>query len=108
MRKLANLEEVTELKGQKKTVFMFTTTWCGDCTYIKPFIPEIEANFSDFTFIEVDRDDHMEFAQELNVMGIPSFVVYNENELVGDFISADRKTQEEIEAFLTEVNEKLA
>ena len=108
MRKLTNLEEVTELKGQKKTVFMFTTTWCGDCTYIKPFIPEIEANFSDFTFIEVDRDDHMEFAQELNVMGIPSFVVYNENEIVGDFISADRKTQEEIEAFLTEVNEKLA
>lgn len=108
MRKLTTAEDLTALKGQKKTVFMFTTTWCGDCTYIKPFMPEIEANFSDFTFVEVDRDEHLEFAQELNVMGIPSFVVYNENDVAGDFISADRKTPEEIEAFLTDVQTKLA
>lgn len=107
MKKLTDANDITELKQRRKIVFMFTTTWCGDCTFIKPFIPAIEETFSDFTFVEVDRDEHMDFAQELDVMGIPSFVVFHENDVVGRFVSKDRKTQEEIEAFLTTVNENI-
>lgn len=108
MEILTTIDQLNQLKASERTVFMFTTTWCGDCTYIKPFIPSIEAHFPDFTIVEVDRDQFMDFAQELGVMGIPSFVVYHQNEKFGDFISADRKTQEEIEAFLTEINQKLS
>ncbi|AZP05021.1 thioredoxin family protein [Jeotgalibaca ciconiae] len=108
MKLLTNTEEAAKLKQEERVVFMFTTTWCGDCTFIKPFIPEIEKNFPEFTFIEVDRDQHLDFAEELSIMGIPSFVAYHNNDIVGRFISKDRKTQEQIEDFLKEVNETIA
>lgn len=39
-------------------------------------MPEIEAEFSDFKFLLVDRDENIDFCQEMFVMGIPSFIVY--------------------------------
>lgn len=103
MKKLTDANQIAELKQRKRMVFMFTTTWCGDCTFIKPFIPAIEERFDEYTFVEVDRDEQMDFAQELDIMGIPSFVVYHQNHVVGRFVSKDRKTQDEIEDFLTQV-----
>lgn len=107
MKKLIDANEIPTLMSHKKVVFLFTATWCGDCTFIKPFMPAVEETFNDFTFVEVDRDEHLDFAQELGIMGIPSFVVYNENEVVGRFVSKDRKTQEEIEDFLTQVKQNI-
>lgn len=107
MKKLTDEFEITELKTRRKLIFMFTATWCGDCTYIKPFIPAIEQRFDDFTFVEVDFDEFSDFAKELDINGIPSFVVFNESKEVGRFVSPDRKNQEEIEAFLTQVNDNI-
>ncbi|UJF15182.1 thioredoxin family protein [Jeotgalibaca sp. MA1X17-3] len=107
MKKVTNENEIAELKTRKKLVFVFTTTWCGDCTYIKPFIPAIEQRFEDFTFVEVDRDEFLDFANELDVNGIPSFVVFHEREQVGRFVSPNRKHQEEIEDFLNQVNDNI-
>lgn len=107
MKKLTDANEILELKSRKKLVFMFTTTWCGDCTYIKPFIPAIEERFHDFSFVEVDRDEFMDFAEELEIIGIPSFVVFNQNKEVGRLVSKDRKHQDEIEAFLTQVADNI-
>lgn len=101
------LEKLQELKQAEKTVYLFTTTWCGDCHYIKPFMPEIVEKFADFTFVEVDRDEFMPFAQEHSVMGIPSFITYNKGEEVSRWVNGDRKTQEEIEAYLKETREKI-
>lgn len=101
------LEKLQELKQAEKTTFLFTTTWCGDCHYIKPFMPEVEEQFSDFNIIEVDRDEYMPFAQEHGVMGIPSFITYNNGEEVSRWVNGDRKTQEEIENYFSETREKI-
>lgn len=101
------LENLEQLKQGEKTVFLFTTTWCGDCHYIKPFMPEVAAKFPDFTIVEVDRDANMDFAQAQGVMGIPSLITYHQGEEVSRFVSRDRKTQEEIENYLIETNEKI-
>jgi hypothetical protein len=37
----------------------------------------------------------------LSVFGIPSFVAFKNGQEAGRFVSKDRKTQEEIEEFLT-------
>ena len=49
--------------------------WCGDCRYLKPFLPEIEAENPEFTFILIDRDAYMDLAKVWDVYGIPSLVV---------------------------------
>ena len=60
----ATIEELATLVNREgKTVFLFTADWCGDCRFLKPLLPEIEAENPDFTFVEVNRDDYMEVAK---------------------------------------------
>lgn len=99
MEKLQHAEQFYALRDAGKTAFVFTTSWCPDCHFIKPFMPEVEANFGDYRFVEVDRDDFIDLCQSLDVLGIPSFIVYDKGQEIGRFVSKDHKTQEEIEAF---------
>ena len=100
MRELKSLEEVQVEKNNGKTIFFFTADWCGDCVYIKPVMPEIEAAHPDFTFIQVDRDEFIDLCGELSIMGIPSFVAFENDKETGRFVNKDRKTQAEIESFI--------
>lgn len=96
-------EELATFVEKGKNVFFFTADWCGDCVFIKPQLPEIEANFAEFTFIEVDRDQYLDLAVEWGIMGIPSLVVLEDGQELGRLVNKDRKTQAEIETFLTSV-----
>lgn len=83
-----------------KYVLFFTADWCPDCNFIKPAMPEIEADFADWTFLKVDRDENIDLAAELGIMGIPSFVAYDNGQEVGRFVNKDRKTKQQVEDFL--------
>lgn len=100
MKKLESIEQYKELIQNGKTVLMFSADWCPDCRVIEPILPEIENKYPDYTFIYVDRDQFIDLCIELDIFGIPSFVAYNNGGEIGRFVSKDRKTQEEIEAFM--------
>lgn len=100
MRELKSIEEFQVEKNKGKNIFFFTADWCGDCVYIKPVMPEIEAAHPDFTFIQVDRDEFIDLCGELSIMGIPSFVAFENGKETGRFVNKDRKTQAEIESFI--------
>ncbi|MDQ0215042.1 thiol-disulfide isomerase/thioredoxin [Oikeobacillus pervagus] len=104
MEKLKSIEEFSTLKNSGKYIFLFTADWCPDCQVIKPFLPEIEESYSQFTFIYVDRDDFIDLCGELDVFGIPSFLAYDHGQELGRFVSKDRKSREEIEQFLESLN----
>ena len=87
------------LKGQ--VVLMFTADWWPDCQFIKPAMPEVEKDFADFKFYAVDRDENLDLATELNVMGIPSFIAYRDGQEIGRFVNKDRKTKQQVEDFLS-------
>ena len=63
-------------------------------------MPSIEAAYPYLTFVQIDRDQYLEVAKLWDVYGIPSFVVVEKGQELGRFVSRDRKTKEEIEAFL--------
>lgn len=81
-------------------VLFFTAGWCPDCRFIKPFMPQIEKDFPTMTFLQIDRDENIDLAKEMDVFGIPSFVVYRDGKEAGRFVNKDRKTKEEVEKFL--------
>ena len=85
------------------TVFFFTADWCGDCVYIKPVMPEIEAAFPNYRFVQVDRDEFIDLCAEWNIFGIPSFIVTNQGKEVGRLVNKARKTKEEVVKFLEEL-----
>ena len=91
----ANIEELASfVKREGKTVFFFTAEWCGDCRFIKPFLPEIEA----------ENPDYMEVAKKWDVYGIPSLVVLENGQEIGCFVNRERKTQTQINEFLAQLN----
>ncbi len=100
MKTLESVEQFNELKQNEKVIFVFSAGWCPDCTFIEPFLPELVAENPEYKFVEVDRDEFMELAQEYDIFGIPSFLAFDEGKEVGRFVSKDRKTKEEIQAFI--------
>ena len=82
---------------------VFSADWCPDCQVLKAALPSLEEEFGDrYDFAIIDRDQYMNLAQEFDVMGIPSFVVLKNDNVIGTFISKFRKTRAEIASFLEE------
>ncbi|ARD06509.1 thiol reductase thioredoxin [Lactobacillus amylolyticus] len=102
------MEEIKELNQTKldeitksgRVVLEFSATWCPDCRFLDPFLPEIEEDFSDSKFYKIDRDGSIDVAKKLNIMGIPSFVVYQDGQEIGRLVNKDRKTKQQVEDFL--------
>lgn len=100
MEKLQSQEQFAELKQGERTVFLFSADWCPDCRVIDPLLPGIEVDYPEYEFVYVDRDQFIDICAEHDIFGIPSFLVYSEGVEKGRFVSKDRKTREEITAFL--------
>lgn len=105
MQSITNHEQWRALiHGERRTVFMFSAQTCPDCIYLEPVLPEIEKDFPDFDFYQVDRDEFIDDCLSLGVMGIPSFIVFEKGKEIGRFVSKFRKSKEEIENFLRSIN----
>ncbi|WP_395390447.1 MULTISPECIES: thioredoxin family protein [Levilactobacillus] len=92
--------ELQDVVKDGKTMLFFSATWCPDCAFSKPAMPEIEAEYSDYKFVAVDRDENIDLAIELNVFGIPSFIAYEDGKEIGRLVNKDRKTKAEVEEFI--------
>ncbi|GAX02649.1 thiol-disulfide isomerase/thioredoxin [Secundilactobacillus pentosiphilus] len=102
MEKLPKMtkDQLLEKIKDGRYMLFFSATWCPDCAFIKPSMPAIEAEYPDFKFLSVDRDENIDLAVELNVLGIPSFIAYNNGEEIGRFVNKDRKTKQQVEEFI--------
>lgn len=103
METLQSVEQFNELKQGPATIFVFSADWCGDCRFIEPFMPEVVEKFTAYKFIYVNRDEFIDLCVENDIFGIPSFLAYKNGEEVGRYVSKDRKTQEQIEQFITQL-----
>ncbi|WP_436859765.1 thioredoxin family protein [Staphylococcus caeli] len=102
MKQLESEQQFEELK-QQQTVFLFTADWCPDCKVIEPELPQLEAKYTEYTFISVDRDKFMDICIDHGIMGIPSFLVFKNGEQIGSYIGKERKTIAQIDSFLAEL-----
>ncbi|WP_139489083.1 thioredoxin family protein [Brevibacillus dissolubilis] len=92
------------IASEKPVVVKFYTTWCPDCHRIDPFMPELEEAYKDkLDMISLDRDNFPDLSQELNIMGIPSFVAFQNGKETVRFVSKLAKSRQEIEQYLDRV-----
>lgn len=105
MEAVQSIEQFEQLKQEERVIFLFTADWCPDCRVIEPVMPTIAVDYPEYEFYTVDRDQFIDLCTELGIMGIPSFIAYHEGEEAGRFVSKDRKTQAEIEAFINGLSE---
>ncbi len=100
-----NLITITSMEDYSKailgkSILVFSTTWCPDCHFLKTFIDDLVNDNQDWTFYYIDRDQMIDLCVDLEVMGIPSFIAYQDGKEVGRFVSKLRKTQSEIQSFI--------
>ena len=102
MDKLVEIKTIEEFDNIRvdKTIIMFTADWCPDCMFVKPFIGDIVDANPEYKFYMINRDNMIDLCKDLDILGIPSFVAYNDKEERGRFVSKLRKTKEEIQAFI--------
>ncbi|PLR68556.1 MULTISPECIES: thioredoxin family protein [Bacillaceae] len=100
MEKLQSMDQYQEVIGQEHVILMFSADWCPDCRFIDPFLPELQAENSDYTFYYVDRDKFIDLCAALSVFGIPSFVAFHKGQETGRYVNKERKTKEQIQEFI--------
>lgn len=101
MKSINNMEEFYEVVEKDQVSFIyFYTVWCPDCFAVKPYLPKLEEEFTDVVFYMMNRDADLELSKHLNIYGIPSFLMYKSNKEIGRFVSKDRKTHKEVQAFI--------
>ncbi|GGI40443.1 thioredoxin family protein [Mammaliicoccus stepanovicii] len=103
MKQLTSIEEFKALI-KDPTIVMFTASWCPDCHFIDPDLPALEEKYNHYQFISVDRDEFIDLCQEVGVMGIPSFIAYDNEVELGRYVGKERKTIPEISAFIDGLN----
>ncbi len=97
----SSLEEIASYVEQDgKKVFCLFSRLVWGLSLPQAFLPEIEAENPEFTFILIDRDAYLDLAKVWDVYGIPSLVVLEKNKEIGRFVNRDRKTKAQITAFL--------
>ncbi|MDD9271301.1 thioredoxin family protein [Paenibacillus sp. GCM10023248] len=102
MLKISNEQAFQEqISKPGLTVAVFKATWCKDCHFIDPFMPSVEEAYAGrIAFIELDRDEVPDLCEQLNILGIPSFIAFQGGKELVRFVSKLRKTRDEIEQFL--------
>ena len=90
-----NKENFTETVGSNKPVLVdYWAEWCGPCKMVAPILEEVASDMSDkLTVGKVDVDENQELAAQLNIMSIPTLVLFKDGEVVDQVIGALSKSQ---------------
>ena len=88
------------------TVIKYDATWCPDCKNLDRFIgPIIEEN-SDKQFFAMDAEEFQNIAEDNQVRGIPSLLIYKDGAKVAHLHSKFAKTPGEIREYLRTLESK--
>ena len=90
-----NKENFTETVGSNKTVLVdYSAEWCGPCKMVAQILEEVASDMSEkLTVGKVDVDANQELAAQLNIMSIPTLVLFKDGEIVDQAIGALSKAQ---------------
>lgn len=71
-------EKIKELKDDAGTVLVeFYASWCLHCQKMMPVVEDVRALLEGSANVyQFDIDDNQEFAEELDVSNIPTFIVF--------------------------------
>ncbi|WP_138495619.1 thioredoxin family protein [Paenibacillus pinistramenti] len=83
------------------TVIKFDATWCPDCKNLDRFIGSIIEENSDKQFYALDVEQLEQVAQENEVRGIPSLLVYKDGQKIAHLHSKYAKTPGQIREYLS-------
>ena len=104
MEKIVTAEQFVDFTGQEGlTVVKYTASWCPDCRNLDRFIGDVAADYPQAKWAELDVDQLPDIAEENEVRGIPSLLVYQKGQKIGHLHSKFAKTPEQVREYLQSV-----
>lgn len=91
---------LNQINKDSFTVIKYYTSWCPDCKNMDRFIGDIIDLHSDKQWFELNAEDLPEVAEENEVRGVPSLLVYKNGKKVGHLHSKFAKTPAQVTEYL--------
>ncbi|NQX63535.1 thioredoxin family protein [Paenibacillus qinlingensis] len=82
------------------TVLKFDATWCHDCKNLDRFIGDIITEHPDKHFYAIDSEQFVDLAEQYEVRGIPSLLVFKKGQKLAHLHSKFAKTPSQIREYL--------
>ncbi|MDP4098019.1 thioredoxin family protein [Paenibacillus sp. P96] len=89
------------------TVIKFDASWCPDCRTLDRFIGGVIEEHPDKEFYAMDAEQFQSIAEEHQVRGIPSLLVFRRGEKIAHLHSKFAKTPSQISEYLETLESKI-
>lgn len=81
----------------------FWAEWCGPCKMMEPILDQVEEELKEKVTIEkINVDEHQDIASQYGVLGIPTYVVLQDDKEVDRIIGFTQK-----DTFVDRINKYL-
>ena len=69
------------INSGKTTLVDFSAEWCGPCKALAPILKEVKQELGDqVKIIKIDVDKNPVIAQNLQISGVPTIIIYHNGE----------------------------
>lgn len=108
LKEILTMKQFEDIKSNEKiSICIFSADWCIDCKNVEVYLDETIEDFSvDYDFYYINYDKFSELFNQFNIRGIPNFLLFKNNQLIGQIGNGKTIDQDELEDYLNEIKQK--